>query len=176
MDASIDISAAPAIDLPDGEPPCSWMLPHRPESAGTARRVTCNVLRAWGVDGETIDQALLVVSELVTNALVHALPPITLHLQRFENDAILCIEVDDGGPADSAGSWAMSCTPEEHGRGGGIIDLLASAHGTRILPRTVTYWAALPVAGRCPVVRPPLAQGDYAVRTSIPPQGGTKLF
>ncbi|MER6518474.1 ATP-binding protein [Streptomyces sp. NPDC060334] len=124
-----------------------WSLPHRPESAGTARHVTRAVLHAWDVDDETIHRALLVVSELVTNALEHALPPITLHLQRPEYDGTLRIEVADGGPADDKGTWTTSCAPEEHGRGMSIIAVLANAHGARVLAHTVAYWAILPTAG-----------------------------
>ncbi|WP_406187274.1 ATP-binding protein [Streptomyces sp. NBC_01006] len=69
-------AAAPAPTAPGiGEPPCEWGLPHRPESVGTARRITQAVLDAWDTDNDATDQALLVVSELVTNAVEHALPP-----------------------------------------------------------------------------------------------------
>ncbi|MFB7462978.1 ATP-binding protein [Streptomyces sp. NPDC056224] len=158
MDASTDTETAPSPAAPTPLPPqpatharadarpCVWKLPHHPASAGTARRITTAVLDGWDVDDETIDQALLVVSELVTNAVEHALPPVALHLQRPGNDGALRIEVGDGGPADDEGTWTTSCAPEEHGRGVSIIALLASAHGTRILARTVTYWAVLPAA------------------------------
>ncbi|MFB6582293.1 ATP-binding protein [Streptomyces sp. NPDC056402] len=126
--------------------PGIWWLPHCPESAGAARRIASAVLHAWNVDDDTIEHALLVVSELVTNALEHALPPVALHLHRAEDDNTLRIEVNDGGPAHNKGTWTTSCTPEEHGRGVAIITLLASAHGTRILAHTVTYWAILPAA------------------------------
>lgn len=52
-----------------------WPLPHRAEAARTARRLAHTVLGGWGVVQETIDDALLVVSELITNAVEHALPP-----------------------------------------------------------------------------------------------------
>ncbi|MFI1651353.1 hypothetical protein ACH4XT_31115 [Streptomyces avidinii] len=39
-----------------------------------------------------------------------------------------------------------------------IIALLASAHGTRILPHTVTYWAVLPAAA-CTLIDPYEASG-----------------
>ncbi|WP_405526355.1 ATP-binding protein [Streptomyces avidinii] len=149
MDASTDIETAPSPTAPTPlapQPATVWKLPHHPASAGTARRITSTVLDEWDVDDETVDQALLVVSELVTNALEHALPPVALHLQRPGNDGDLRIEVGDGGPADHEGTWTTSCAPEEHGRGVSIIALLASAHGTRFLPHTVTYWAVLPAA------------------------------
>ncbi|MFF4427305.1 ATP-binding protein [Streptomyces sp. NPDC001549] len=153
MNASPCTEAAPSPTAPlppvtttRADAPRIWWLPHRPESAGTARRIASAVLHAWNVDDETIDQALLVVSELVTNALEHALPPVALHLQQAEDDGTLRIEVDDGGPTHNEGAWTTSCAPEEHGRGVAIITLLASAHGTRILAHTVTYWAVLPAA------------------------------
>ncbi|MCX4721865.1 ATP-binding protein [Streptomyces virginiae] len=152
--------------------PRIWSLPHRPESAATARRIATAVLHEWGVDDETIDEVLLVVSELVTNALEHALPPVVLHLQWPANDATLSIEVDDGGPADDAGAWAANCTPEEHGRGAGIIGLLASAHGTRVLPHAVTYWAALPAVGsrqEAALIRPTLRRRAAVDPDARPP-------
>ncbi|MER6778131.1 MULTISPECIES: ATP-binding protein [unclassified Streptomyces] len=136
-------SAAPA--RADSRP-CVWKLPHHPAAAGTARRITSAVLDGWDVAEETIDQALLVVSELVTNAVEHARPPVALHLQRPGNDGVLRIEVGDGGPADHEGAWTTSCAPEERGRGVGIIALLACAHGARVLAHTVTHWAVLPAA------------------------------
>ncbi|MGZ9928283.1 ATP-binding protein [Streptomyces sp. NC-S4] len=153
MDATPHTEAAPSPTVPPqpitrtrAKTHCTRWLPHCPESASTARRIASTVLHAWNVDDDTIDHALLVVSELVTNALEHALPPVTLHLQQTEHDGTLRIEVDDGGPTDNEGTWTTSCAPEEHGRGVAIITLLASAHGTRILAHTVTYWAILPAA------------------------------
>ena len=48
----------------------SWTVWRVPEAVGQARRFTRRTLRAWGVTEEP-DAILLVVSELVTNALVH---------------------------------------------------------------------------------------------------------
>ncbi|WP_331747573.1 ATP-binding protein (plasmid) [Streptomyces sp. NBC_00853] len=125
-----------------GKPPCVWGLPHRPESAGTARRIAQAVLDAWGTDSDAADQALLVVSELVTNAVEHALPPVVLRLEQRTDT--LRIEVEDGGPAPADGAWSPACDPEEHGRGGRIVAQLATACGTRALPRGATHWADLP--------------------------------
>jgi anti-sigma regulatory factor (Ser/Thr protein kinase) len=108
--------------------------------------MTLSVLPEWGIDSDTADQVLLVVSELVTNAVEHANPPVTLHLDRPTLDGTLHIEVDDGGPAAQDGIWARSCTPEERGRGYAVIDLLATAHGIRALTCGATHWADLPAA------------------------------
>ncbi len=120
-----------------------WELAHHPESAGTARRITRAALGAWGMDEDTTDQALLVVSELVTNAVEHALPPIALHLDRPAPGHALHIAVDDGGPAGQEGSWTASCSADEHGRGSTIVAMLASSHGCRPGGHGVTYWADL---------------------------------
>ncbi|MFJ1709154.1 ATP-binding protein [Kitasatospora sp. NPDC088346] len=132
--------ANPAPRTCSGEAPGSWELPHRPESAGVARRVTCAALDAWGVDDNASDQVLMVVSELVTNAVEHALPPVTLRVERPAADTVH-IEVDDGGPAAQEGSWATTGGPEEHGRGGVIVSALSTAHGSRPLAHGATHWA-----------------------------------
>ncbi|MGW1728178.1 SpoIIE family protein phosphatase [Streptomyces sp. NPDC002306] len=48
-----------------------WTVWRVPEAARHARRFTRRTLRAWGVPAGNLDTVLLVVSELVTNALVH---------------------------------------------------------------------------------------------------------
>ncbi|MFD7880074.1 SpoIIE family protein phosphatase [Streptomyces sp. NPDC059766] len=49
----------------------SWTVWRVPEAVRHARRFTRRTLRTWGVSGAGMDTVLLVVSELVTNALVH---------------------------------------------------------------------------------------------------------
>ncbi|MCX5216036.1 ATP-binding protein [Kitasatospora sp. NBC_00240] len=120
-----------------------WELAHHPASAGAARRITRAALRAWSCDEEITDQALLVVSELVSNAIEHALPPIALRLGRPTPGDTLHIAVDDGGPAAQEGTWTASCAPEEHGRGRAIIAGLATAHGCHPSDHGTTYWADL---------------------------------
>ncbi|MER6196042.1 ATP-binding protein [Streptomyces sp. NPDC001586] len=120
-------------------------MPHRPESASTARRMTRAALSEWGVDEDSSDQVLLVVSELVTNAVEHALPPIALRVARPTPQTVH-IEVDDGGPAAVEGSWASTGDVDEHGRGSAIVSVLTSSHGIRFQSNGSTYWADVPVA------------------------------
>ncbi|MEV6007859.1 ATP-binding protein [Streptomyces sp. NPDC051976] len=129
-----------------------WALPHRPESARTARRIARCALDAWGIDDDITERVLLVVSELVTNAVEHARPPVALHLD-LPADGSLHIEVDDGGRAAEEGAWTASRGTGEHGRGTGIIGFLAHAHGARTHQSGATHWAHLPV-GPCTAVPP----------------------
>lgn len=57
---------------PAAQPAASRMLAPHPESVGDAREFTRATLRAWGLAAVS-DDAELVVSELVTNALRHGL-------------------------------------------------------------------------------------------------------
>ena len=70
-------------------------LPASPTSAGEARRLLREVLDETGA-GDWVDNAQVAVSELVTNALVHAGTPIRLHV-RAERGG-LRVEVADGNP------------------------------------------------------------------------------
>ncbi|GAA4907440.1 anti-sigma regulatory factor (Ser/Thr protein kinase) [Nonomuraea thailandensis] len=97
-------------------------LPPEARSVAYARRLTRATLAGWGVTPETIDDATLVVSELVTNAVTHARPPITLSLTRKPGG--LRAEITDHGALAPlvprrAGEAATG------GRGLGLVDELA---------------------------------------------------
>ncbi|MFJ5035807.1 ATP-binding protein [Streptomyces sp. NPDC088560] len=96
---------------------------------------------AWGVPQEAADSVLLTVSELVTNAVEHAQPPLNLALNRDADTRRVHIEVSDGGPADREGDWAASGTPDEHGRGMDIIGHITAAHGEHGHPGHAVHWA-----------------------------------
>ncbi|MFI8294185.1 ATP-binding protein [Streptomyces sp. NPDC085614] len=118
-------------------------LAHRPESVGEARHAARAVLEAWRMGGEPTDAVVLVVSELVTNAVEHAQAPLSLHLHREYSGGRVWVGVTDGGPASHDGAWTSSCAEDEHGRGLGIIEMLADAHGTRTHACGNTHWARL---------------------------------
>ncbi|MFF3501884.1 ATP-binding protein [Streptomyces sp. NPDC003247] len=122
-----------------------WRLPPVTGAVSAVRQHAGVVLAHWGVSPETADEALLVVSELLTNALVHALPPAELRLSWFRGGGLgtLRVEVSDGGPVPAAGSACTDVDPDEHGRGETIVHALATRYGTDVHPGGVTRWAEL---------------------------------
>ncbi|MGW1616945.1 ATP-binding protein [Streptomyces sp. NPDC002285] len=126
------------------------LLDHDPLAPATARHAARPVLAGWGLDEEQIYDTLLVISELVTNAVTHALPPVVLHLHATAGDSgRIQIHVSDGGPQPAPAAWAAARPADEHGRGAAIVSALA--HGAGTDPDTDTdglidHWADLGTA------------------------------
>ncbi|MEU8586059.1 ATP-binding protein [Streptomyces sp. NPDC048664] len=137
---------AGAATAPPGTDTRSSRLAHRAEAAAHARRLVRSALGDWHIAGDDADSVLLVASELVTNALEHARPPLVLRLSRECAGLRVRVGVTDGGPATRRESWASSRAPGEHGRGLAIVEALAAARGTAGHPHGTTRWATVPVA------------------------------
>ena len=71
-------------------------VPTSVESPRVARAAVRDFAVAHGLDGDPLDVALLVATELVANAVAHGKPPITLELELLD-DRVLRIEVCDAG-------------------------------------------------------------------------------
>ncbi len=123
-------------------------LEHGPLAPATARHEARPVLAAWGLDEDQIYDTLLVISELVTNAVTHALPPVVLHLHAvLDGSGRVQVHVSDGGPQDTASGWAATRPADEHGRGASIITALAEDTGTTDdTDSLIDHWADLPAA------------------------------
>ncbi|WP_406066290.1 ATP-binding protein [Streptomyces sp. NBC_01077] len=119
------------------------ILEHRPDTVAVARGTAQRLLENWQVSRDCVEAVVLVVSELVTNAIEHALPPVVLHLRQDCDDRVW-VGVSDGGPAMHAGPWTASCADDEHGRGLKIVAALAETHGTHTHSAgTTTHWARI---------------------------------
>ena len=119
----------------------TWTLAHHPEAAGQARTIAHDLLTRWGVSEEMADSVLLTVSELVTNSVQHARPPLSFGLDCGPADGYVHVEVADGGPAAAETDQATGLAADEHGRGLLIIDCLAGAHGDRQEAGRAVHWA-----------------------------------
>lgn len=114
-------------------------------SAGTEdisriRRLAHDFLARLHVPPVAREDALLVISELVTNAIIHALPPAALSVRSMPC-SVLRIEVTDGGPQPHLPPHPHP--QEEHGRGLSIVAALATRHGTVTHAKGATRWAEL---------------------------------
>lgn len=118
-----------------------------PAACVAARTFTGDVLEGWGL-GELRWEATLVVSELVTNALVHTTSPIRLSL-RVKDSGRLWIGVHDTSDRRIR-QGRRRATPEAvSGRGLRIVAELSSAWGVLPHPRRTgkVVWCELPVPG-----------------------------
>ncbi|MFD9622348.1 ATP-binding protein [Streptomyces virginiae] len=137
---------------PAGEHVFVLPLEHGPLAPATARHAARPVLTTWGLTEDQIYDTLLVISELVTNAVTHALPPVVLHLRATADGAgHVRVHVGDGGPRppSAATGWAANRPADEHGRGDTIITTLAHHTGTGTDPDIdglIDHWADLTAA------------------------------
>lgn len=102
-------------------------LPPTAASAGAGRRAVFQVLSAWDVNAETVDDTVLIVSELVTNAVIHAPAEPPLGLELSVADGVLRVALTDSSPAPPR--QRRPSGQDEGGRGIGILDSLASRWG-----------------------------------------------
>jgi len=111
--------------------------------ARSARRWSGSFFESWRVNG-LADDALLVVSELTSNAVQHGAGPVGLRLERLRDG--LRIEVSDEGGGEVVPRHPDPFVPG--GRGLVVVSRLSRAWGVRRrLPSGKTVWAELPVAG-----------------------------
>lgn len=114
----------------------TWPLPADPSAPALARQV---VGQALG-DSTHRDDALLVTSELVTNAVTHGRPPVTLHLQ-IAADHVRVAVVDRGAGFTAGSDDDDPLAPS--GRGLGIIASVARECGSRQTDQGWESWAVL---------------------------------
>ncbi|HET6860548.1 MAG TPA: ATP-binding protein [Streptomyces sp.] len=121
-------------------------LPSRPESAATARRLTqCVVLRQWALSPQTAEYAVLLVSELVGNAVRHTGARV-FGLRMLRRRGWIRVEVRDP-------SRGLPCLMPVHeldtsGRGLFLVDKLSDRWGVDLLPRGKNTWFEMRVAER----------------------------
>ncbi len=104
-------------------------------SPASARRFLRRQLAGWGIGSEVIEAAEVALSELVTNAVIHArtTAEITLHV----DEGVLGVAVRDHGGAEGAdeSAWPVELPDEEDplrvfGRGLSLVAALVDRWGT----------------------------------------------
>lgn len=114
-----------------------------PDAPARGRHAVTRVLDGWGYAGSGREDLLLVVSELVTNAVVHGAEPIVVTVVRAPSR--VRVEVTDAA-TDSSPHSSRVAQDAETGRGLSVVTRLAAAWGWRATPgRGKTVWAELPL-------------------------------
>jgi len=130
----------------------SVLIPHAPASVAVARQRLAADLDAAGVVGTAVGDVVLVVSELLSNAIRHAqpLPGARVQVAWAVDDGSVEVAVSDGG-APTRPYPAHASVSALGGRGLDIVEYLARTWGVRADPQGLTVWAVLPApAGAVP--------------------------
>ena len=120
-------------------------LAGQPADAGDARRLVSRTLRDWRLD-HLQDTATLLVSEVVTNAVLHARTRLVIELQR--RGSTVRVTVSDC--SDRLPKPRRADREAGTGRGLGLVASLASAWGTApgVEPWRKDVWFELPTDPR----------------------------
>ncbi|MDF3297453.1 SpoIIE family protein phosphatase [Streptomyces tropicalis] len=144
----------PGPGEPAGPPPAHAVLPGGPLAPRSARTLLRAALTEWADRGHPVGERLaedvtVVVSELVTNAVVHAGTDVDL-VCRLEPDTGACVvEVTDQHPSRAPREPVADPAHEapEYGRGLPLVAALAESWGITYRPARKTVWARLPAGG-----------------------------
>ncbi|WUP62318.1 PAS domain S-box protein [Streptomyces sp. NBC_00258] len=113
-------------------------LPAVPESVPEGRAFLTKALTSWDCT-TTADDARLLLSEILTNAVQHAQGPLGLHLCRTATE--LTVEVSDHSP--HLPQPRLAAEDEESGRGLILVRALADTWGVRPTDEGKTTWFTL---------------------------------
>lgn len=123
--------------------PMLAVLPGTPESVSAARQIARELL---GDDHPAIDTTMLLISELVTNAVLHSRsgePAGRVAVVLCSGPAGILIQVsDDGGPSEPRVSGMPAGDPE-HGYGLLLVDALADRWGSICSPEGRVTWCRI---------------------------------
>lgn len=99
----------------------AWPLPGGAEAVGQARAAVRKALEGLGLPAGTVDDAVLMTSEIVTNALLHGEPPYEVTVSADPRE-VVCGVVDRGRPLPAP---RMPESGDERGRGLHIVAILS---------------------------------------------------
>ena len=125
------------------------VLPPNPRSVGVARWLITEWCAPWvaaaQLDEDVVESALLLASEVITNAVVHGDGMVQVDVGRVEGPSLRVEVSDDGGGMPLIGAQR---TDAESGRGMAMVELLSSRWGTDLAvgPLGKMVWFEVAVA------------------------------
>lgn len=128
--------------VPQGADVATYSVAADPRAVASARHFVLKTLTAWGVDQRTVDIAILCLSELVTNAIMHTDAGCDLRL--VLDRGVLTTTVRDGGSTVVVDPSSVRVEPlAVHGRGLQIVDALAARWGSELDAIGMSVWFVL---------------------------------
>ncbi len=137
-----DALAVAALRSPEGSLVAEHDTSPDTGAVGEARHFLRDTLADWSVGDQVADDAVLCLSELVTNALIHTGGG--CHVQVELHDGVLTTRVlDNGSPVTPLSSPPPGDPVRAHGHGLQVVAALASRWGRTAEPDCATAWFAL---------------------------------
>ncbi|MFF2656087.1 ATP-binding protein [Kitasatospora sp. NPDC058032] len=134
----------PCPQAPSAAPRATWTVDRAPAAVPGLRADADGVLRAWGYDpdGDQSFAALLVLTELVTNAARHGRPRLGLiDVDMWLDGDRVVLTVTDSSSADPVMRAVGAC--DESGRGLRLIAVYAEASGYESHRTGKRVWAVI---------------------------------
>ncbi|MFE9940888.1 ATP-binding protein [Streptomyces hirsutus] len=130
-----------ATPRPTGHPGYSETLPREPESAAVARRLVRTALATWGLE-DRIDDAMVVITELVSNAVDHGrLASIRVIVSRPSENQVRLGVVDRSKVVPTMRTDSNG--DQVRGRGLVLVDSLTERWGTDLYRWGKQVWGEL---------------------------------
>lgn len=137
-DLSRSLAAEP---LPTGARAATHVVTGDPQAVALARQFARTTLAAWDIADDAVANAVLCISELVTNAIIHTHAGCEIRVAL--RDAILTVTVRDGGttaaPPRSSGHNPLAV----RGRGLEVVAALSARWGSELDGFGTTVWCEL---------------------------------
>jgi anti-sigma regulatory factor (Ser/Thr protein kinase) len=136
----------PLLTLSDEPPPPGALgavhdVAPGPSGVSGARRFLRSTLDSWGVDEEATYTAALCLSELVTNAVIHARTGSVVRI--VLDGGVLTTTVRDLGNREPGSQEPLDDPLRVHGRGLQLVDALANRWGSELDNVGTTVWFVL---------------------------------
>jgi anti-sigma regulatory factor (Ser/Thr protein kinase) len=126
--------------LPPERPGCNGHFEQQLDEVGRARRLVVDFLRTERCGSDLVDAAALVVSELATNAVVHAASDFDLRCRLGEQ---LSLEIEDRDPRSFEPHFDRDLPEAGGGFGLRIVDGVADDWGVVGTDEGKTVWCHL---------------------------------
>jgi anti-sigma regulatory factor (Ser/Thr protein kinase) len=131
-----------AEPVPDGARMATCTVAADPRAVSQARHFAHRILSGWGVDDSTVNNAILCLSELVTNAVLHT--DAGCEVRVVLDHGVLTTTVRDGGSTVLVDPSHVEVDPlAVHGRGLHLVDAFSTRWGSQLDAVGMTVWFVL---------------------------------